>query len=314
MERHLFLTGQTELHGSLVALNSMQARLRGQKATGLIEVKVGTSRQIVIVYANGVQVGTYLLENDKSRSFNLTELSVLWGGAPFSVSSVTLPDRAGRAVWLILESRLHERAEVNNEQDWNQLLARWKQEGFNGAAELTSKTVQGFIVLQMGQVVETETVFFSGNGFESAPPPNVGVYGAWQVATYAASPLSGAWKCLNLRESAIRWASRALDRYREIAGYKFLQVTSREIKEIIRPWEWKIEIANASITDDHFFAGLEAAAHAYRALLMGLGTQMSFVVGSALTQRILNEVYEDLEADQRSALGAHRLIPAAFSF
>jgi hypothetical protein len=44
LARHLFLTGQTELHGSLVALNSMQAKLREQRSTGVIEIKVEAGR------------------------------------------------------------------------------------------------------------------------------------------------------------------------------------------------------------------------------------------------------------------------------
>ncbi len=314
MERHLFLTGQTELHGSLVALNSMQARMREQRATGLIEVKVGASRQALAVYANGAQTGVYLLENGTSHPFNLAELSMLWGGAPFSVSSVSLPDRAGRAVWLILDSRPREQVEVRDEAGWEDLMTRLREERFNGAVELTSKTIQGFLVLQMGIPMETETVFFNGQGFEYALLPAIGTHGNWLAATYAASPLSSAWQCLNLRECVTCWACGALERYREIAGQKFLQVTVREIQQAIQPWEWKIEIAGTTVADDHFFAGAEAAAHAYRALFMSMGAQMNFVIGGTMTQRILNEVFNELDQDQRAALGAHRLVPAAFSY
>lgn len=313
MERHLFLTGQTELHGSLVALNSMQAKLRETQATGLIEVKVGATRQIVITYANGTQAGVYLLENGHSRPFNLAELSALWGGAPFSVCSVPLPDRAGRAIWLILESRKREQFEVSGEDAWNTQLKLWEQEKFNGAVEITSKAGQGFTVLQKGNLIAEETVFFNGQGFENELPPGIGSYGSWQVITYAAALPSSAWQCLNLRGSAIHWADAALNRYQSIAGEKFLQVTSREIGMAIQPWQWKINVSGTKIADEHFFAGTEATAHAYRALFMGMGAQMGFVIGGSLTQRILTEMFDELEQDQRTALETHRLIPAAFS-
>lgn len=313
MERHLFLTGQTELHGSLVSLNSMQARLREGRATGLIEVKVGAARQVVLVYANGNQAGVYLLEDGQSRRFNLAEISALWGGAPFSVSSVDLPDRAGRAVWLILESLSGERFEVRDAEAWRRLLARWEEEKFNGAVELVSRTIQGFMVLQMGRPVESETVFFNGQGFEYELPPGIGAHGNWQAAAYSAPPASGAWRCLNLRRSAVCWAGGALERYRDIAGQKFLQVTTREVAALIEPWQWKIKIGNGRIEDEHFFANAEAAAHAYRAFLMGIGAQMNFVIGGSLTLRILTEIFDKLEKEQRAALEAYRLIPAAFS-
>ena len=313
MERHLFLTGQTELHGSLVALNSMQAKLRETQATGLIEVKVGVTRQIVLAYANGTQAGVYLLENGQSRPFNLAELSTLWGGAPFSVCSVPLPDRAGRAIWLILESRKREQLEVRGEEAWNEQLKLWDQEKFNGAVEVTSKNIQGFAVLQRGKLIADEAVFFNGQGFENELPPGIGMYGNWQAITYTALPSSSAWQCLNLRGSALCWADRTLNRYQSFAGQKFLQVTSREIGLAIQPWQWKINVSGTTVADEHFFPGTEATAHAYRALFMGMGAQMSFVIGGSLTQRILAEMFEELEQDQRAALETHRLIPAAFS-
>ena len=46
---------------------------------------------------------------------------------------------------------------------------------------------------------------------------------------------------------------------------------------------------------------------------MGMGTQMSFVIGNNLTQRILTEIFEELDREERIALESKRLIPAAFS-
>jgi hypothetical protein len=313
MERHLFLTGKTELHGSLVALNSMQAKLRENQGTGLIEVKVGGTRQIVLSYANGTQAGVFLLENGQSRPFNLAELSTLWGGAPFSVCTVNLPDRAGRAIWLILESRKREQFEVRGDEAWHQRLNIWDQEKFNGAVEITSKSGQGFAVLQKGRLIADESVYFNGQGFENALPVDIGMYGDWQVTTYATLPTSSAWQCLILRESAINWACGVLNRFESIAGQKFLQVTSREIGIALQPWQWKINVRGATVTDEHFFAGTEATAHAYRALFMGMGAQMNFVIGGPLTQRILTEIFEELAQEERTALNHHRLIPAAFS-
>lgn len=313
MERHLFLTGQTELHGSLVALNSMQAKLRENQSTGLIEIKVGTSRQIVLTYAHGTQAGAYLLEDGRSRPFNLAELSTLWGGAPFSVCSVPLPDRAGRAIWLILESRKREQIEIQGEEAWSEQLKLWAQEKTNVAIEVTSKSGQGFAILQQGRLIAEESVFFNGREFTNELPFDIGAYGNWQAITYEAAPSSSAWQCLNLRQSAIQWAKGALSRYQSIAGQRFLQVTSREIGMLIEPWQWKISLSGENVSDEHFFAGTEATAHAYRALFMGMGTQMGFVIGGSLTLRILTEIFEELEQGQRAALENHRLIPAAFA-
>lgn len=313
MQSHLFQTGQTELHGSLVALNSMQGRLRESHASGLVEVRVGPTRQIMIVYANGVQTGSYLLENETSKPFHLAELTTLWGGAPFSVSMVTLPDRAGRAIWLIVESQKHEEIEIQNTVEWAKRLEEWKAEEFSGAIEIASKSLQGFAVIHNGNVLDSESVFFNGQGFENALPPQLDTRETWKVTKYSPLKTSNSWKSLALRSSAARWVASALARFETIAGAKFLQVVDREMKLLIEPWQWKIAVDGVSIADEHFFATAEATAHAYRALLMGLGAQMGFVIGNVLTQRILNEIFNELDREQRAALETYRLIPAAFS-
>jgi hypothetical protein len=82
---------------------------------------------------------------------------------------------------------------------------------------------------------------------------------------------------------------------------------------LLQPWEWKINLNGDNVADEHFFASTEATAHAYRALFMGMGTQMNFVIGGPLTLRILSEIFQELKKEERAALEAHRLIPAAFS-
>lgn len=313
MQSHLFQTGQTELHGSLVALNSMQARLRDGRVSGLVEVRVGPTRQILIVYANGAQTGSYLLENETSRPFHLAELSALWGGAPFSVSMVTLPDRAGRAVWLIVESQKREEFEIHSTAEWKSLLEAWKAEGFIGAVEIASKSLQGFAAIQKGILMDTESVYFNGQGFENSLPPEFDTQETWKVTSYAPTQTSKSWKCLALRSSAAHWARGILNRYESLAGQRFLQVTSKEIGILLEPWQWKINLDQGRIIDEHFFASTEATAHAYRALFMGMGTQMNFVIGGSLTLRIMTEIFEELEKEQRAVLEAHRIIPAAFS-
>ena len=312
MERHLFLTGQTELHGSLVALNSMQARMRENHASGLIEVKVGTMRQIMLVYANGAQAGVYLLEEGRSRPFNLSELSALWGGAPFAVSTVGLPDRAGRAIWLIVESHKRDQMEIRGNEAWQKVLQELEKEGFSGAVEISSRLLQGFVVLRKGKVIDSETVFFNGQGFENRLPPNFDIQEHWQVTTYVPSS-TGSWQCLSLRLGGAHWTRDTLSRFQAIAGEKFLHVVDREVSLLLEPLKWNISVNGVQVADEHFFATAESTAHAYRALMMGLGAQMGFVIGNTLTQRILTEIFEEMDREERAALEAYRLIPAAFT-
>jgi hypothetical protein len=313
MEHRFFQTGEIEPHGSHATLNALQTSLRENQASGLIEVQVGAVRRVVLVYAHGTQSGVYLLEEGRSRPFHLAELSTLWGGAPFSIHTVNLPDRAGRAVWMALESRKQDPLEVRGNEAWNRLQQDLKKEGFSGLLEYTSDSMQGFAVVNKGEIPASESVFFNGQGFDNSPPSELPINRLWNVTIYSPSPSARSWQSHTIRTSALHWGNGVLERFQSIAGEKFLRVVDKEIRMLIQPWKWMIFLNGTTITDDHFFAGPQAAAHAYRAIFMGMGTHMGLVIGNVLTQRILQEMFEDLEQDERAALEAQRLIPAAFS-
>ncbi len=313
MERHFFRTAHTEPQGSFARLKALQGHLRSQNATALIEVKIGTHRQVMLMYANGLQAGVYLVEGGYSQPSNLVELSLLWGGAPFPLTLLTLPDRMARLVWLILESRPREQIEADAPQIWQRLLQHWQEEGLTAVVEFSSEIVQGFFVMQRGRILENESTFFNGQGYESGLPREIGHGRPWRVTTYLPNPLSNAWQCVNARDSVTSWATDILERYRSLTGQKFLLLACREVTQMLEPWNWKIAFRDISVCDDHFFPTLEMTIHAYRALLMSLSTQMSFVIGNTLVQRLLEETYQELDEEQRRTLHLHRLIPAALS-
>ena len=87
----------------------------------------------------------------------------------------------------------------------------------------------------------------------------------------------------------------------------------RELNRQILPWRWNISLDESVMADAHFFSSIGDATHAYRALFMAMGAQMNFVIGSMLTQKLLNESFERIHPDERAALRSERLIPAAFS-
>ena len=313
MDRLFRQIGETELYGSQATLNSLQGSLRENRSSGMIEVQLNATRQIVLVFANGTQVGAYLREGSEIRPFRLEELPVLWGGAPLSLRAATLPDKAGRALWLMLESRWQDRLEVPGGAAWDEVLKRWNNEKFDGVVEVTSEAGQGFSVIHAGEFIASESIFCDGNKFDASLPERLRAGGDWTISTYKPSPAAKAWQTLTLRLGALRWGNGVLDRFQSIAGLKFLQVVDKEIRILIQPWRWMILLDETRITDEHFFTGPEATAQAYRTIFMGMGTQMSFVIGNNLTQRILTEIFEELDREERIALESKRLIPAAFS-
>lgn len=306
--------GTTEPEGSSAFLDVQQAYLRENKASGLIEIQVNTARQLILLFAQGLHAGIYLLEDDNSESIHMADLASVWSGTHIPIRTLEFPHTAGRMVWLALESQLSQRLKIAGNEEWDRLSKHWKTERFSGLIEAASETEQGFFYIMDGDTLNSETVFYSGQGFEANPSYNQGYKNSAQkVIVYHPSPASQAYQCFLLRHGILQWGNEILSKYKALVGQKLVKMIQEEIKQMIQPWQWNIFIESAVIRDEHFFPYAETAAHAYRALLMEMGLQINLVVGSALTRRILNETFEILNKDTRAVFELYRLIPAAFS-
>jgi len=307
--------GKIELEGSSAFLDAQQACLRDNKACGLIEIQMNTAKQVILLYAQGIHAGIYLLEDGNSKSIHLTDLATVWDGMRTPIRALELPHTAGRMIWLALESQISQRLEISENEEWDRLSKRLKAERFSGLIEVVSETEQGFFYIMDGDVLNSEAIFYSGQGFETNYPYHQEHQNnVRKVIIYERlPPASQAYQCFILRQGILHWGNETLIRYKALVGQKLVMMMQEEIKQMIQPWQWNIFIESAVINDQHFFHYTETAVQAYRALFMEIGAQIDMVVGHALTRRVLNETFEMLNKDTRAALELHRLIPAAFS-
>jgi len=301
--------GNIELKGSPAFLDAQQAYLRDNKASGLIEIQVNAAKQVILLFAQGIYAGVYLLENDNSNPIHLTDLAEIWDGTQTPIRTLEFPHTAGRMVWLALESQISQRLEISGNEEWNHLSKRWKTESFSGLIEAASEKEQGFFYIMDGDALNPETIFYNGQGFDNQERQN----NARKVIVYEHVPASQAYQCFILRQGILHWGNETLSRYKALVGQKLVAMMQEEIKQMALPWQWNIYIESAVINDEHFFHHAETAVQAYRALFMEIETQIDMVIGHALTRRILHETFETLNKDTRAALELHRLIPAAFS-
>lgn len=305
--------GQVDTNATADALALHQMRLHDKKVTAVIEISEQAERRILIVYAHGTQVGAYRIEGDSCQPLNADELSAIWSGDPRPVRVIPLPDMTGRLAYLACESSKRTSARGTNQNAWDQQLRTWKQEAANGLVEIASSEAHGFIQLSGGEPLENESLVISraerlSPGFEPEKPET-----AWEAQLLDIDPASMSGQCLTLRRAAHHWSRAVFESYQNIAGEKFLLVMLHELQAQVRPWKWNIHVEQKGVRDEHFFPGADSTAHAYRAILMGMGAQMSFAIGGYLAQRILSEMFAELTLDERARLEAHRLIPAAFS-
>jgi hypothetical protein len=292
---------------------SAEVYFRGANATGLIEKQFDADRAAVLLFISGEPGMAYLLEDGQSKSISLAEFSVLNDNVKHT-RAIKLPDIAGRLMSLALESQVKNIFVVTDDEAWGKQVSQWQRDQWNGLVEITSKNLQGFVIFWQGELEKSDLIFSTAQGFISGFPKLNNVDdSAWEVTTYSHPASTQAYQCAVLRHGAMRWGNKILSRYQEMVGIKLLQMMDRELNRQIQPWHWKIALDENDIVDGHFFAYLNDAANAYRALFMAMGAQMDFVIGNNLTQKLLSETFEQIPLDERIALQSQRLIPAAFS-
>ncbi|MCA1900523.1 MAG: hypothetical protein LDL50_07455 [Chloroflexi bacterium] len=283
---------------------------RGGSVTGLTEKRFGDGGGAVSFFINGEPGASYLLDKTGGKPISQAEFSAL---SDFRPRAIKLPDVAGRLLSLALESQAEEKFSMAGDDMWGELTARWKKENRSGLVEARLDQIHGFVLFWQGERQKSDMIFSTPQGFIGDFPSSVNANTPWDIVVYACRPQTQAYQYTVLRQGAIRWSRSLLARYQEMVGQKLLQLLNRELARQAQPWRWNIAFDGVEMLDLHFFPYLTDAAHAYRALFMTMGSQMSFVIGSALTHRALSETFEQISPEERAALQAQRLIPAAFS-
>jgi hypothetical protein len=305
--------GSNQFDGSIVYLESLKNNFDLGHATGIIEVQVPPSTTFFLLFARGVLVGAYRLEPETRQRISLADALASLGKSVAPICSLNLPDAAGRAVWLALESPPSDRFEVHGANEWEAFFAKYKAEQFTGQVQIRSKENDGFVFFENGFPISSETTFSTLQGFHSNLQ---GVQQApdtlWEIDATKTDRNSQAYQCTLVRLSAGKWGNKLLSRYQDLVGQKLLQTLTHQVSLFIQPRQWNIRLVSTSIFDQHFFPKLEQTVDAYRELFMAIGEQADLVLGSTLSQRLMGEAFNQLGEEERASLEAQRLIPAAF--
>jgi len=312
--QHLYpFLGETNPSGTQDFLALQLTGLQDKETCGFIELEVSGSQQVVLLYAHGNHAGTYLIENGESHPLAAADLSTVWNGAPIPIRTVPLTDASGRITWLALESSAKNGLEIQDEAELEREIQKRKTSQLPGLIELSSEMGQGFAVIRPGEFLPLESVFLDMAGNEKSFLAAFSSSRQWTASIGEVPPSSVAFDCFVLRQGTLRWGNSALSRFGDVAGLKFLHSTTQALQSLIGTWHWNMSMSETTLSDTHFFIRPETAAQAYRAIFMIIGAQMEFVIGNHLSQRILTEMFRQLQNEERAALEAHRLIPAAFT-
>lgn len=294
--------------------SNAEVYFRGTNSAGLLEKQLQDGLVSILLFAGGSPGAAYTLENGQRRSITLSEFSTIPQDAVKHIRGIKIPDVAGRLALLAFESIPKHTLTIKDESAWREKVDQWKSEQWNALIEIKSETLHGFALFWHGEFQGTDTIFSTSQGFTTNFPDIACTANSpWSVFAYSLPASAQVYQSAVLRHGAMHWMRRALGRYQEMVGHKLLLTLDRELNRQIQPWNWNITLDETTILDAHFFAYLSDAENAYRALFMSMGTQMSVVLGSNLTQRILSETFEQIHPEERAVLQSLRLIPAAFS-
>jgi len=300
--------------GKDVSVKDSPKYLRDSKQSGLIEKRFHTGGYAVMIFAEGTPDSAYRLVDGENSSLLFSEFFSLPESDICNMRVIKLPDVAGRLATLAFQSKPGFQSLIQNASDWHGYTDDWKREKWSGLVELRTGTTYKLVLIWRGEQQLTDTVFSTPTGFttEAANFENLGEF-PWDMQVYSLSNSEPAYQYAALRYGIMKWMGAILGRYQELVGRKLLATMDQELNRQIDPWGWKINLKETVMTDSHYFVTLQDAEHAYRALFMSMGMLMNIVIGNNLTQRLLNETFEQLCPDERELLLSMRLIPAAFS-
>jgi hypothetical protein len=300
--------------GKDVSVKDTPKYLRDSKQTGVIEKRFHTGGYAVMIFAGGMPEAAYRLVDGENSSLLFSEFLALPESDICDVRVIKLPDVAGRLAALVFQSKPGFQSSIQNASDWHGYANGWKREKWSGLVEIRTGTTYKLELIWRGELQLTDTVFSTQAGFTADIPSleNSGEF-PWDMQVYSLSNSEPAYQYAMLRYGIMKWMGAILGRYQELVGRKLLATMDQELNRQIEPWGWKIKLKETAMTDSHYFITLQDAENAYRALFMSMGMLMNIVIGDNLTQRLLNETFEQLCPDERELLLSMRLIPAAFS-
>jgi len=309
---HFFNQAEYSIAGDSPA--GPEIEFRGQNVSGLIEKQTDEGGHFILLLAGGSPVGAYVLEATGAKSIPISDFSSIAYSDRQRLHPVKLTDPVGRMVWLALESKPKGKLFLASDNDWQNKVTDWKASRWTGLVEVKAGIYQGFAFFWQGEALMADVVLYTPEGFATGLSSLGQIEAAnREITLYEPEKASSAFQCFVLRQGAVRWSHKILSRYQELVGKNLLQVMNSEVNHSIQPWNWNLALAGNTLVDRHFFPQLQLATYAYRTLFMGIGAQMSFMIGNHLAQRIFSDTFKMILPDETAALQAQRLIPAAFT-
>lgn len=163
------------------------------------------------------------------------------------------------------------------------------------------ETAEGFVLVAGKSILLRHAILLHQTAAEEGTVA-LNQISAWNEAqcnltVYHGDIKNQAWLEVHLNIFFEWYCNRILNYYEHLTGNVILQSILRRIYMLAIDEGWNIETKRKSLSDTSIFASAATAAEAYKKILLLMEKQIEPVIGSALTQKILNLAYDDIPRD-----------------
>ncbi len=287
-------------------LDTIQKMFAQDEQGGMIEVSLSPDEQLVYLYLAGQPVAVYHIVPWQATLCSLTQAVALLP-AEVAIRYLKLPVQAIRSIWQALSWYPPVRGAHLDGQALSAYLDALRVERTDGQLHIVLSDMDGFLLLQNGELVRNETVLASTRGFLDTLPNLQArgsvMLGSCEVWLSELRPGAAATDVAHLRVAFSTWISHWLSAYQHLVGYNLIVPVDQSVNAWMQHHHYNIRLVGGALVDHHLFMQLALAAEAYQGLVAVLDGCLSQVIGDHLAARTAVETLNSLTAIQQRMLG-----------
>lgn len=308
------LIGASERELASHKVEDLLGNYQSDGLTGIVQLNSGATR-IAILLVEGMIILACRPEEERCERIAITEMEPLLPEPQCQISTRILPVEGVRIAKAMLEWYPPAESVTLKDAELSKQLNRWSLEPTVNVLHILWEQAEGCLLfpgeappssaiyLTAGQQIRAGQAAIDAIRQHAAPSCTVIRYAAPQAAELPPEQI------VPLRLAFAELVDNVIIRYTNLVGKGLSNTLILELNAKAQGNGWQIRISSSGVTDTHKFTNLEVARQSYRALLQELRNHMGLVVGTSLSQALLQETAIDLTPENQRALQTHRLLP-----
>lgn len=288
--------------GSITLFNATRRVFIENQRSGFIEVEWLSQRKLVEVFVSGRSARSFFLYDGHVEKILVEQIDGIWGNEAVDIRSVELSTQAARVIWQTLEWYPPQKQETIMGSTLDTYLSALAGTQFSGVIHVGCAECEAFLAFVRGELVNTETVFCSAEGFGDIQSfSHFSSINFLQIDYYEPQSETLSSQSFFLRTAMAKWVGYLVQSYQCLVGVNLVQALNYDINTTLQMQRRKIHLIGGSLVDHHVFLDLEIMRWTYRSLMKRLLSHLDRVIGERLAVHSMLDAYSRLgNEDQRS--------------